>query len=147
MPPLMSLPRVLVIEDDVAIRNLLTAALEREPLRVDSAPDGAAALERVKALRYAVLLVDLMMPRMNGFAFLAALRDLRLRRPPVVIVMTAFDDAALRQLDAETVHACIRKPFDVRVVADLVRDCAELMTDVGYAAGDELTIGEAPDGC
>ena len=147
MPAVISFPGVLIVEDDVAIRNLLTSALEREPLRVDSAPDGVAALEKVRGTQYAVLLVDLMMPRMNGFAFVEALRELVLPRPPVVIVMTAFDEAAIRQLDSTLVHACIRKPFDVPVVVELVRDCAALMSGVsrGHAAGDGFTIGDATE--
>lgn len=144
---MISLPGVLIVEDDVAIRNLLTSALEREPLRVDSAPDGVAALEKVRLAPYAVLLVDLMMPRMNGFAFVEAVRALALPAPPVVIVMTAFDESAIRQLDSTLVHACIRKPFDVPLVVELVRDCAELMTGVrsGQVPGDGFTIGDAPD--
>jgi len=142
-----SFPGVLIVEDDVAIRNLLTSALEREPLRVDSAPDGVAALEKVRDAPYAVLLVDLMMPRMNGFAFVQALRELGLPNPPVVIVMTAFDEAAIRQLDSTLVHACIRKPFDVPLVVELVRDCAELMTGVRarQATRDGFTIGDASE--
>jgi CheY-like chemotaxis protein len=142
-----SFPGVLIVEDDVAIRNLLTSALEREPLRVDSAADGVAALEKVRVVPYAVLLVDLMMPRMNGFAFVEAVRELGLPAPPVVIVMTAFDEAAIRQLDSTLVHACIRKPFDVPLVVELVRDCAELMTGVraAHATREWLTIGDAPE--
>jgi CheY-like chemotaxis protein len=142
-----SFPGVLIVEDDVAIRNLLTSALEREPLRVDSAPDGVAALEKVRTAPYAVLLVDLMMPRMNGFAFIEAVRELGLPTPPVVIVMTAFDEAAIRQLDSTLVHACLRKPFDIPLVVELVRDCAELMTGVRtrQAAVDGFTIGDAPE--
>jgi CheY-like chemotaxis protein len=147
MPAVISFPGVLIVEDDVAIRNLLTAALEREPLRVDSASDGVAALEKVRTAPYAVLLVDLMMPRMNGFGFVEALRELELPSPPVVIVMTAFDDAAIRQLDSRLVHACLRKPFDIPLVVELVRDCAELMTGVrsAQATRDGFTMGEAPE--
>lgn len=147
MPAVISFPGVLIVEDDVAIRNLLTSALEREPLRVDSAPDGVAAIDKVRTTPYSVLLVDLMMPRMNGFAFVEALRELQLPAPPIVIIMTAFDEAALRQLDSTLVHACIRKPFDVPLVVELVRDCAELMTggSAGQAAGDRFTIGDAPE--
>ena len=107
---------------------MLTVALEREPLRVDAAADGVEALEKIARNSYAVLLVDLMLPHMNGFELLEAMRNLKLAAPPVVIVMSAYDDAVLRRLDSQVGHACIRKPFDVVMVTALGRDCAELMT-------------------
>jgi CheY-like chemotaxis protein len=120
---------VLVVEDDPAIRALLVAALQRAGLGVDGAHDGVAALEHLAGNEYAVLLVDLMMPRMNGFAFIDSLATLPLRVKPVVFVMTAFDDAAFRQLDSALVHGCFRKPFDVEQVVELVRDCADLLRE------------------
>ena len=134
-------PSVLVVEDDAAIRDLLVTALGREPLRVDTAADGAEALEKLAGARYAVLLLDLMLPRVSGYALLEILRARQTAGTLMVIVMTAFDDAAIRALDAEQVHACIRKPFDLLMVSELVRDCAQLMQAVqGYAAGDERSV-------
>ncbi|MBV9479062.1 MAG: response regulator [Acidobacteria bacterium] len=134
------MPRVLVVEDDPAIRALLVSALQRAGLDVDVANDGVAALERMESSEYAVLLVDLMMPRMSGFDFIEALPALPLRVKPVVFVMSAFDDAAFRQLDPTLVHGCVRKPFDVEQVVEVVRDCANLLHDghplAGGAAGD-----------
>src|SRR5207248_10228137 len=89
-----SLPRVLVVEDDAAIRGMLTTALRREPLVVDGAQDGVGALEKLAAETYNVIVVDLMMPRLDGYGFLEAFRHLTLPLRPVVFVMTAYDDAA-----------------------------------------------------
>jgi CheY-like chemotaxis protein len=139
-----SLPCVLVVEDDAAIRKMIVSALQRQPLVVDSAVDGVTALAKLQSTAYAVLLVDLMMPRMNGFAFLDALARLALPNPPMVMVMTAFDNAVLRQLDANVVHACIRKPFDMQVFIELVCDCAESMSRASHIAagrsiGDDIS--------
>ena len=119
-----TLPRILIVEDDVAIRGMLTAALGREALAVDNAGDGMAALEKLATATYAVIIVDLMMPRMDGYAFLDAFRELRLPLRPLIFVMTAYDDVALLKLDATLVHGYLKKPFDVEQVMKLVRDAA-----------------------
>jgi DNA-binding response OmpR family regulator len=120
----MAVPKVLVVEDDAAIRTLVVAALKREPIEVHTAFDGLSALECVRANDYAVILLDLMMPRVNGYEFLDSLESVRGTTEPVVIVMTAFDTTSLRKLPANRVHAVLHKPFDVERVVDLVRDSA-----------------------
>jgi CheY-like chemotaxis protein len=146
-----SLPRVLVVEDDAAIRNMLTVALGREPLVVDGAPDGVGALEQLAAETYAVIVVDLMMPRMDGYAFLEAFRALALPQRPIVFVMTAYDDAALLKLDATVVHGSFKKPFDLDHVVTLVRDAAHALHGAGQrpsiAADAPLPDGVARDVC
>ena len=119
-----SLPGVLIVEDDAAIRGMLAAALGREALAVDCAGDGVAGLEKLASATYAVVIVDLMMPRMDGFAFLDAFRELTFPIRPVVFVMTAYDDAALVKLDAQLVHGSFKKPFDLQQVVNVVRDAA-----------------------
>jgi DNA-binding response OmpR family regulator len=130
-------PLVLIVEDDTAIRALVTAALKREPLVVHTASDGLIALECVRANDYAVILLDLMMPRLNGYEFLDSLESVRPDADPVIIVMTAFESSALRKLPANRVHAVLHKPFDVERVVELVRDCAFVRRDEREnAAGD-----------
>src|SRR4051794_26941004 len=102
-------PRVLVVEDDDAIRTLLVAALRREPFDVDSANDGAAALRLTRSCEYAVIVLDLMMPNVNGYEFLEAFRSSRNAPRSVIIVVTAFDDAKIAKLSPHQVHAVIRK--------------------------------------
>jgi CheY-like chemotaxis protein len=106
---------------------MLTAALSREALAVDGASDGLAGLEKLAAARYSVIIVDLMMPRMDGFTFLDAFRKLTLPIRPLVFVMTAYDDLALLKLDATLVHGYLKKPFDVEQVVKLIRDAAEVL--------------------
>jgi len=127
---LMAAPLVLIVEDDSAIRTLIVSALKREPLEVHTAGDGLAALECVRANDYAVILLDLMMPRLNGYEFLESLDSVGGDAHPVIIVMTAFDSGALKKLPANRVHAVLHKPFDVERVVDLVRDSATLHHDV-----------------
>src|SRR2546430_12556034 len=53
----------------ISVRKLLVAALRREPFAVDAAADGAEALRLTASVEYAVIILDLMMPRLNGFEF------------------------------------------------------------------------------
>jgi two-component system response regulator VanR len=115
-------PRVLVVEDEDAIRALLVAALRREPFEVDAAADGAAALQLVAANDYAVIILDLMMPRLNGFEFLDAFQAAAPAASSVVFVVTAFDDVMIGRLRADRVHAIVRKPFDVPQLVAMVRE-------------------------
>jgi two-component system OmpR family response regulator len=117
---------VLVVEDDDAIRTLLVAALRREPFEVDCANDGAAALQMTAEVEYAVIVLDLMMPRLNGFQFLDAFHTKTPSARSVVLVVTAFDDAQVAKLPAGRVHAIVRKPFDVTQLVTMIREVAAL---------------------
>lgn len=117
---------MLVVEDDDAIRTLLVAALRREPFDVDSAPDGAAALQMTADVEYAVIVLDLMMPRINGFQFLEAFHAKTPAARSVIFVVTAFDDAQVAKLPAGRVHAIVRKPFDVTQLVTMIREVAAM---------------------
>jgi signal transduction histidine kinase/CheY-like chemotaxis protein len=80
---------VLVVEDDVGTRELMVRNLERAGWRVETAADGHLGLERVAAKVPGMILLDLMMPRMDGFEFLAELRRQPQYRHIPVIVITA----------------------------------------------------------
>ena len=115
IPPLRSnAKRVLVVDDDREIRELLVELLSIEGYEVSAAGDGQLALAEARARRPDVILLDLMMPIMNGWEFRdAQLKDLELAGVPVVVV-SAFDDT----LD---VAAVLRKPFQIDEVLATVQ--------------------------
>ncbi|MCJ2127953.1 response regulator [Methylobacterium sp. E-045] len=87
--------QVLIIDDDPATRDLLTRYLEKDGFRVASAADGREGLERARALRPRVILLDVTMPRMDGWSVLRALRaDPDLGATPVIMV-TVLDEQSL----------------------------------------------------
>src|SRR5690349_18260503 len=65
---------ILVVEDDDATREMISRTLEKEGWAVDQAQNGRVGLERINAARPGLILLDLMMPEMDGFAFIEALR-------------------------------------------------------------------------
>jgi two-component system chemotaxis response regulator CheY len=110
--------RVLVVDDDDAIRALLCTILRRRGLPVDSARNGAEALARCEQCRYAVVLLDLMMPQLNGYEVLNAFGKRKREDRPLILVLTA--GAEPRNLSADLVAGTIRKPFDVEMIVDTI---------------------------
>jgi len=127
--------RVLVVDDEPAIRALVAKIVERAGLTVDTAHDGAAAIEQLEAASYSVVVLDLMMPNVDGFALIDYMRS-RPGEKPAIIVISAGEPAALRQLDGSLVHSIVRKPFDIDVLGDLVTAAARARSN---AAESEAT--------
>ena len=133
------MPRILVVDDDRPIRNLVTTVLERRGLSIDSAPDGAAALKLIAENEYDVAVVDLMMPGMNGIELLDHVKRTG-RHPQTIIVLTASGPADIRQLDAGAVHAIMRKPFDINELADVVESAANARREEKAGAGETNVV-------
>jgi len=110
---------VLIVEDDPPLRGLLETLLRRHTgLEVLTADDGVQALELLAERAFDVILLDLVMPRADGYAVIDYLRAHRPAQLRVVLVMTVVDD--LRRLDPHVVHGVITKPFENDTVVGLV---------------------------
>jgi len=83
--------RVLLVEDDANVRDLLRRMLEKEGWAVAEAENGRVALERVAEQEPALILLDLMMPEMDGFELVAELRKQKVWRSIPIVVLTAKD--------------------------------------------------------
>jgi CheY-like chemotaxis protein len=103
------LRQVLVIDDDEGTRDLVDVALSAQGYGVVSVGDGAAALERLATSQPAVILLDMRMPTMDGWAFAQAYEHLPEPHAPV-IVMTAAHDAATWAAEINAT-AYLAKPF------------------------------------
>lgn len=115
---------ILVVDDDPDSRTLLELALSLEGYAVRSAADGAAGLESARLFRPDVILLDLAMPIMDGFAFRAAqLDDPELARIPVICVSGRHDaHEATRTLK---LAGCVGKPFALDEIVLRIRDVTE----------------------
>lgn len=103
--------RALVVEDDPAIRKLVEKLLSRKNIAIDTASDGRHAIEKLKAVRYAVVVLDLMVPEFNGFEIIDFIKANAIHVP--VVVVSAVSQQALTRLDLDVVNVVIGKPFDV----------------------------------
>lgn len=116
--------RVLVVDDDPEIRRILVTALRLRALEIDEAVDGRSAIDLIRENRYAVVLLDIMMPGVDGFAVLESIdQD---SQPPVVLVVSGAGKQVLDRVDTSKIHGIIKKPFDPLEIADVVASCAEI---------------------
>lgn len=116
--------RVLVADDDFSIRRLVCTIVEREGLLADCVADGEEAIEKLQENEYAVILLDLMMPRLDGFAVIDYLRNHPPLHKPVVLVVTAYADQKFKEVDPAVVAGVLRKPFEVADLGNIISLCA-----------------------
>ena len=118
---------VLIVEDDESIRDVIGIALQSEGFSVRVASNGLQGLEEVERQRPDVILLDMLMPVMNGWEF-----HNRYSMTPgpyaPIIVLTAAPDAASRAAEVNA-DDFIAKPFDLKNLIDLVRRYANLPPD------------------
>ena len=117
-------PRVLVVDDEDAIRALVSRLLRREGLEIVQAADGREAIDKLDAERFDAVVLDLMMPRVDGFGVIEHLIDTDPRMVEKVVVTTAYPKAAAKE---RLHHLCciLSKPFDVDELVTVVRECVE----------------------
>ena len=115
--------RVLVADDDPSIRQLIGTIMRRESLDVDLAADGGEAIQKLEEHEYSVILLDLMMPRVDGFGVIEHLKNHPPSRKPIVLVVTAYADQKFKRVDPNVVAGVVRKPFEISEIGDLVRLC------------------------
>lgn len=124
--------RALIAEDDSDIRAMLKLSLGIEGIEVLTAGDGADAMAKLAVEKVDVLVLDVMMPVMNGYEVLERLRsaDLDISRTPVIMVTAKADDEDIWQGWTAGVDSYITKPVDV----DLLLEEITRVTSAGVAA-------------
>lgn len=118
--------RILVIDDDLAIRVLLKAVLLRMKFEVDLAEDGVAGLEKVSQNGgFDLILLDLMMPRVNGYEFIERIKDVLPNGRPHIIVFTAAGKRGVDKIPPDAVCNAILKPFDLEKFIEMIGECLD----------------------
>jgi CheY-like chemotaxis protein len=115
---------ILVVDDDPTIRLTVAGILEDEGYTVIAAGDGLEALEKLAEVRPAAILLDMAMPRMDGYAFAAELERRGAQETPPVIVLTA-DGRAAEKAARVGARGYLAKPFTL----------ATLLAEVARVAG------------
>jgi CheY-like chemotaxis protein len=116
------MPQILVVEDDDAIRGLVSDLLRDDGYEVRQAANGLEALEQVRQVRPDLIVLDLMMPIMDGWEFVEECR----RKPccqevPIVVTSASHDlPRTAEKLKSLGVRTCLAKPFDLDGLLALV---------------------------
>jgi excisionase family DNA binding protein len=109
--------RVLVVDDEATIRDLLSKTLALAEYDVDLAPDGRTALERLRIIPYDLLITDLKMPGVDGLAVIREARRLKADIPVIIITGFSTEASAIEAVNLG-VSGYLTKPFRVpRVLA------------------------------
>ncbi len=116
---------VLVVEDDPAIRRLVTRVLQRHGHEVENAADGLEAVLKLGLRDYDAIILDLMMPHLDGFTFLATLAENDPERLRKVIVTSAASPAVIRERMLGVPFSLLPKPFDIGELLDRVDACLD----------------------
>ena len=111
------MPRILIVDDDAVIRELLAYVLKQEGYEVIEATNGAEGLQKYQAEPTDLVITDLMMPGMDG---LELLKELRRVVPTPALIAISGDQAALMQARAFTSHT-FAKPLSIEQVLAAVQ--------------------------
>src|ERR1041385_8595232 len=114
--------RVLVIDDSPTITKVVQLVLTKAGYQVDTAPDGEAGLAAVRASRPDLILLDFVMPKMNGYQVCRALTtDQKLRDIPVVLMSAKGDQVGERFVKVMGIVDYITKPFSPEAITAVVQ--------------------------
>jgi DNA-binding response OmpR family regulator len=112
--------RALVVDDDDPIRAMLAKVVSRQDLEVDTARDGIEAIECIDRDGYSLILLDLMMPRMDGYGVLQHLEQHHPDMLKCTIIASAVPESEVLRKFESPVFKIHAKPFDMsRLIADI----------------------------
>ncbi len=116
---------MLIVEDDPAIKRLVRMVLEREGYVIDLASDGVEAVLKMGIVEYDVIILDLMMPNLDGFAFMTTLAANDPSRLRQIIVTSAASPAIIAARMKGQPFCLLAKPFEISELVTRVRECIE----------------------
>jgi chemosensory pili system protein ChpA (sensor histidine kinase/response regulator) len=123
--PAVESPVVMVVDDSITVRKITSRLLEREGYRVVLAKDGVDALEHMRDSLPQVMLVDIEMPRMDGFDLTRNVRaDPRLKQLPIIVISSRTAEKHRTQAAQLGVNAFLGKPYPEAELLELVAQYA-----------------------
>ncbi|HSP34644.1 MAG TPA: response regulator [Thermoanaerobaculia bacterium] len=114
---------VLIVEDDPAIRRLVKMVLQREGYEIDVACDGVEAVLKLGLKQYDVIILDLMMPHLDGFSFMSTLAENDPQRLKSIIVTSAASPQVIHERMKGAPFDVLPKPFDIQQLVERVKSC------------------------
>ncbi len=115
--------RALVVDDDDPIRTMLAKVVERQNLQVDTARDGVEAIERLDDDGYSVIVLDMMMPRVDGYGVLQHMQEHHPEKLRCTIIASAVPESEILKKFEMPVYRIHAKPFDMARLIEDIRAC------------------------
>ncbi|HEX2832480.1 MAG TPA: response regulator [Thermoanaerobaculia bacterium] len=128
-----ALPRLLIVDDDPAIRDILCAVLRRDGWDPDSVADGEAAMQRLRTDRYDLVVLDLVMPRYSGEDVIRFIKEHSIDTR--VIVVSAVSGERSHDLDPQIVTLTLQKPIELNDLRMVIRAVRETGSQAAAARG------------
>jgi CheY-like chemotaxis protein len=129
-------PYILIVDDDPDILDNIVTVLETQPYRLATAQDGKKCMEMLKQDVPDLLILDLLMPRMDGWGVIREMRsEPRFARVPIMVLSTVIEDASRRRYELETgmamdVQEYIQKPI---APTELIRRVEKMLQVTNHA--------------
>lgn len=112
---------VMIVDDEELTRGLINDVLTNEGFNVISAQNGKECLEILKRQKIDIILLDIMMPEMNGWDTAALIKTNKILQKIPIIFLTAKNDKASKEFGKYASEKYIEKPFEIENVLDLVK--------------------------
>lgn len=140
----MPTPRILIVEDDPQVRGLVSLLSQRAGIGYAVAADGRAAIAIMESAEFDLVLLDLMMPHVDGYCVVDWLAQRPRPRPPVIVMTAGMVE---RPLDPEVVICVLKKPFDSLLMIELIAELASRLSERDASApvtADAEPAGDLP---
>jgi CheY-like chemotaxis protein len=131
--------RILIVDDDEDVHDLLRTALESPDRKIENVHDGIAALKRVEAAPYDLVMTDLNMPGLDGMKLIERIRGIRPETPVVVMTVASTPQNIIHAI-RERAFSYFSKPFTLSSVVDMV----DRALDHRPAEDDIVVLSAAP---
>jgi DNA-binding response OmpR family regulator len=124
--------RILIVDDEAPVADLLEHALKQEGYEVARAADGMEAMNRLHVFRPDVVIMDIMMPRLDGVQTTRLLRRNRNYGDTVIVALSARTDEPAREAMREAgANLYMRKPFTIARLVERIRELLDARTRAG----------------
>lgn len=112
-----------MVDDDDPIRTMLAKVVERQNLQVDTARDGVEAIERIDEDGYSVIVLDMMMPRVDGYGVLQHMQTHHPDKLRCTIIASAVPESEILKKFEIPVYRIHAKPFDMARLIEDIKAC------------------------
>lgn len=119
--PVNAIKRVLCIDDDAINRMVIKHILLSLEFEVDLASSGQKGLELFKEHHYDLILLDILMPELNGFETAAAIREISMNEPPIVLISAGIQDDLEEKMKANNIQFFLPKPIEKHTLHNTIQ--------------------------